>query len=89
MRKKPLRKCLGCGEQKEKKDLIRVVKDKEDAFFMDKTGRMNGRGAYICNDSDCLKKAIKNKGLERSFKMAIPQDIYNRLLEEIDILEES
>lgn len=89
MRKKPLRMCLGCKEQKEKRDLIRVVKTKEDTFSLDPTGRMNGRGAYICNDSECLKKAVKNKGLERSFKMQIPVTIYNSLLEEIDILEKS
>lgn len=89
MRKKPLRMCLGCKEQKEKRDLIRVVKTKEDTFSLDPTGRMNGRGAYICNDAECLKKAVKNKGLERSFKMKIPDTIYNSLLEEIDILEKS
>lgn len=89
MRKKPLRKCLGCQALKEKKDLIRVVKTSEGDFSIDKTGRLNGRGAYVCNNNECLQQAIKNKGLERSFKMAIPKEIYDRLVEEIDAIEES
>jgi len=89
MRKTPLRKCLGCGEMKDKKNLIRVVKTNDDIFFIDKTGKQNGRGAYICFESICLKKAIANKGLEKSFKMRIPEEIYSQLVKELDHIEES
>jgi hypothetical protein len=66
-----------------KKELIRVVKDSENNFAIDITGKMNGRGAYVCRNQECLKKAIKNKGLERSFKMAIPSDVYDNLEKEL------
>lgn len=89
MRKKPLRKCLGCNSMKDKKELIRVVKNNEDAFFIDQTGKMNGRGAYICPTQACLQQAIKNKGLEKSFKMQIPNEIYDALIKELELLEES
>lgn len=81
-RKTPLRKCTGCGEVKEKKALVRVVRNKENEFFIDKTGKMNGRGAYVCDDEDCFLKAIKNKGFERSFKQGISKEIYEKLMEE-------
>ncbi|WP_029231494.1 RNase P modulator RnpM [Butyrivibrio sp. VCB2006] len=84
MQKKiPLRKCVGCGEMKEKKEMIRVLKTPEDEIILDTTGRANGRGAYICNNSDCLKKAIKNKGLERSLKSQIPEEVSIRLQKEL------
>lgn len=82
-RKIPLRKCIGCNESKPKKELIRVVKSKDGDINVDLTGKANGRGAYICNDSDCFKKIKKNKGLNRSFEMEIPDEIYDELLEEI------
>lgn len=83
-RKIPTRKCIGCGENKEKPQLIRIVKNKENEIFIDKTGKANGRGVYICNSSDCFKKAITNKEIERSLKSKVEKDIYNELL---DILE--
>ena len=84
MQKKiPLRKCVGCGEMKEKKEMIRVLKTPEDTIILDTTGRANGRGAYICNNPDCLKKAIKNKGLERSLKSQIPEEVSIRLQKEL------
>ena len=86
-KKIPLRKCLGCNEMKEKKSLIRIVKTAENEIFLDETGKKNGRGAYICPNSDCLSKAIKNKGLERSFKMAIPDEVYENLTKEMKIIE--
>jgi predicted RNA-binding protein YlxR (DUF448 family) len=89
MRKTPLRKCLGCQEMKDKKRLIRVVKTNEGAFSIDKTGKQNGRGAYICSETSCLKKAISNKGLERSFKMQIPEEIYIELMKELDYIGEN
>lgn len=83
VKKIPLRKCVGCGEMKNKKDLIRVIKTPEDNFEIDLTGRKNGRGAYICNSKECLSKALKNKGLERSFKTDIPKEIGASLMEEM------
>ena len=71
----PKRTCIGCGEVKLKKDLIRVVKNKENQIFMDKTGKANGRGAYLCNNIECLEKAIKTKKLERTFEMQIEEKI--------------
>ena len=84
MQKKiPMRKCVGCGEMKEKKDMIRVIKTPEDEIILDTTGRANGRGAYICNNPDCLSKAVKNRGLERSLKAQIPEEVSQRLKKEL------
>ena len=63
-----MRKCVGCGEMKAKKELLRVLRTEDDEFVLDTTGRKNGRGAYVCLSSECFAKAAKNKGLERSFK---------------------
>jgi predicted RNA-binding protein YlxR (DUF448 family) len=87
MKKIPQRQCIGCGEMKNKKDLIRVLKDTEGNIFIDATGRKNGRGAYICPSMDCFKKAVKGKGLERSFKMSIPEEIYDTLDKEFESIE--
>lgn len=81
-----MRKCVGCGEMKPKKELIRVLRTTEEEFVLDTTGKKNGRGAYICNSKECFLKAAKNKGLERSFKQAIPEDVYDRLEKEMDEL---
>lgn len=86
-KKQPIRKCVGCGEVKNKKELIRVLKNTEGQFMIDVTGRLNGRGAYVCRDVNCLKKAIKSKGLERSFKMQIDNSIYEALEKEFDELD--
>ena len=84
MQKKiPMRKCVGCGEMKEKKEMIRVIKTPEGEILLDKTGKANGRGAYICNDSACFAKAVKNKGLERSLKSHIPSDVTLRMEKEL------
>ncbi len=80
----PMRKCTGCQEMKNKKEMIRVLKTPEDEILLDVTGRKNGRGAYLCFSKECLAKAIKNKGLERSLKTAIPKEIYNELTKELD-----
>lgn len=82
-KKVPLRQCTGCGQSKEKKELVRVIKTPEDEICIDLTGRKNGRGAYICNSMDCLDKAIKNKGLERSLKIKMPEDIYEQLKKQL------
>ncbi len=86
-KKVPLRQCVGCGEMKSKKEMLRVLKTAEDEIVLDATGKKNGRGAYICFSKECLKKARKNKGLERSFKMSIPEEIYERLEKEFDEIE--
>ena len=72
---------------KSKKEMIRVIKTPEGDIMMDATGKKNGRGAYICPSSECLKKAIKSKGLERSFKMSIPPEIYEQLTKEMENID--
>lgn len=81
-RKIPLRKCTGCNEMKDKREMVRIVKDNEDHFSLDFTGKKPGRGAYVCKAIECLNKAEKNKGLERSFKMTVDKAIYNDLRKE-------
>ena len=85
-KKIPLRQCIGCGEMKSKKEMIRVLKTAEDEIVLDATGRKNGRGAYLCPSMDCFKKAVKNKGLERSFKTAIPKEVYETLEKDMEQL---
>ena len=85
-KKIPLRQCIGCGEMKSKKEMIRVIKTAEDQILLDATGRKNGRGAYLCPSMECFKKAVKSKGLERSFKMAIPKEVYETLEKEMEEL---
>jgi len=82
-KKIPMRKCIGCGEMKTKKELIRVIRTPEGDICLDQTGRQNGRGAYICQDVSCLEKAVKNKGLERSFGQKINSDVYDELRKEL------
>lgn len=79
----PLRKCLGCEEMIGKKGLLRIVKDKGGEIFLDPTGKKNGRGAYICKSLICFEKAKKRKSLERSFKSKIPDEVYEKLSNEI------
>lgn len=83
-KKIPLRQCVGCGEMKSKKEMLRVLKTTENEFVLDKTGKKNGRGAYLCNSRECLLKARKSKGLERSFKMSIPNEVYDNLQKEFE-----
>ena len=85
-KKIPLRQCVGCGEMKSKKEMMRVLKTAENEVILDTTGRKNGRGAYLCFSMECLKKARKNKGLERSLKMAIPAEVYDNLEKEFNEL---
>lgn len=85
-KKFPQRQCIGCGEMKNKKEMIRILKTPEGEFILDATGRKNGRGAYLCPSMECLKKAIRTKGLERSFKMAIPKEVYEALEKEMEQL---
>lgn len=82
-RKIPLRKCTGCQEMKNKKELIRIVRNEQGEFSLDSTGKKPGRGAYICPTVECLEKAHKTKGLERSFKSAVPKEVYEQLMKEL------
>ena len=88
VKKIPQRQCIGCGQMKDKKDLIRILKTQDESIVIDATGRKNGRGAYICPDAECLKKARKSKGLERAFKMAINPAVYDELEKEMTGLEQ-
>ncbi len=85
-KKVPVRQCVGCREMKSKKELIRVIRTPEEEVLLDAAGRKNGRGAYLCPDPECLRKAIRSKGLERSLKIAIPQEIYEKLEKEMEAL---
>lgn len=87
MKKVPMRKCVGCQEMKSKKEMIRVIRTSENEFLLDATGKKNGRGAYICANEECLAKAIKSKGLERSFKQSIPKEVYETLEKEMKEIE--
>ena len=82
-KKIPERKCVGCGVSKEKKLLIRVVRDPSGSISLDATGKKSGRGAYLCPDPTCLKKAIKSKRLDGNLNSVIPEEIYSRLEAEI------
>ena len=78
-RKKPQRQCIGCRESKGKQELIRIVKTLEGEIVLDRTGRKNGRGAYLCDNEECLKKARKSNALSRSFRMNVPEETYVEL----------
>ena len=87
IKKIPQRKCIACQDKENKKELIRIVKNKEGEIFIDLSGKANGRGAYICKDSECLKKAIKSKALNRAFKIEVPNEVYEKLLSELESYE--
>lgn len=83
VKKIPLRQCIGCMIAKPKKELVRVVKTKDGEIKLDATGKAAGRGAYICNDQECFKKAQKKKALNKAFQQDIPEEIYQQLGEEL------
>ncbi len=85
-KKVPLRQCIGCGEMKNKREMIRILKTESEGIVLDATGRKNGRGAYVCPDGECLKKAITSRGLDRSFKMTVPREVYETLEKEMERL---
>lgn len=87
VKKVPLRKCTGCGEMKNKKEMLRVIKTPEEEIVLDITGKKNGRGAYICSSAECFAKARKTKALERSLKAAIPDEVYDELEKELKSLD--
>lgn len=88
MKKIPQRTCIGCGLKKDKKELVRIVRTPEDTLQLDPTGRMNGRGAYVCRDTACLDKALKKKALQRSLKEEISEDVILKLKEEFKQLDQ-
>lgn len=79
MKKIPLRTCMGCNEKKPKKEFVRIVKNKEGEIFIDRTGKADGRGAYICDSVECLEKLIKSKRLEKVFESKISDEVYSNL----------
>ena len=83
-KKIPQRQCMGCRERKEKRELIRVVRAPDGSVSLDFRGKAPGRGAYICPDMACLKKALRSKALDRSLEVAIPEDVYARLEKEME-----
>lgn len=82
VRKQPLRQCIGCGQMKDKRELIRIIRDTQGNILLDTTGKKNGRGAYICSDENCFQKVMKTKGLDRAFKMNVELSVYEKLKEE-------
>ena len=85
MQKKiPQRQCMGCRERKPKRDMIRVVRGTDGTVSLDFGGKLNGRGAYICPRSECLKKALRSKALDRSLEVTIPEEVYQRLEKEME-----
>ena len=84
VKKIPQRKCVGCGEMKSKKELIRVVRSPEGEIFLDLTGKKAGRGAYVCSDKECITKAYKGHRLEKALEKQVNDDVYKKLLEELN-----
>ncbi len=87
-KKIPMRQCLGCREMKPKQQLIRVVRSPEGVLSVDRKGRQNGRGAYLCPDAACLRKAVKSRALERALEVPVPQEIYEALEEQMEAKED-
>ncbi len=79
----PVRQCIGCREMKPKNEMVRIIRTPDNDICLDKTGRMNGRGAYICLNLDCYNKAVRSKAIERALKQEIPDDIYEAIGKEM------
>lgn len=79
MKRQPQRTCMGCNQKKDKKELIRIVKNKNDELTIDRTGKLEGRGAYICEDINCLERVVKSKRLEKVLEIKISKEIYEKL----------
>jgi hypothetical protein len=86
-KKIPLRQCIGCGQMKGKNEMLRVLRTETEGIIIDSTGRKNGRGAYICHNPECMKKAKKSRALDRAFKMAVGDAVYESLTKEIELFE--
>ena len=87
IKKVPQRKCIVCQDRDSKRELIRIVKNKEGEIFIDLSGKANGRGAYICKSTECLRKAVKTKALNRAFKIEVSDEVYEKLLAELNLYE--
>ncbi len=83
MKKIPMRQCLGCNEHKPKKELLRVVRDPNGEISLDFTGKKSGRGAYICQDLKCLRKARKSHRIDRNLECTVPEEVYDKMEEEL------
>lgn len=83
-RKVPLRRCVGCREMKDKRELLRVVRNKEGEVFIDPTGKKNGRGAYICKNIDCFNTAWETKSFSREFSCEVPEDVYDEITKQLE-----
>ncbi len=83
-KKQPMRQCTGCGEMRPKRELVRVVKSPEGVVSLDRSGKANGRGAYICHNAECYKKAVKARRLEKAFSMQIPDSVSEAILKELN-----
>jgi len=79
VKKKPQRTCMGCNSKKDKNELIRIVKNNKNEITVDKTGKLEGRGAYICNSMECLEKAIKSRRIEKAIEAKISDEIFEQL----------
>lgn len=88
-KKIPMRQCLGCREMKPKQELVRVVRGPDGVISLDTKGKAPGRGAYVCHDVSCLKKARKSRALERSLETSIPEELYNRLEQEMEAVDDA
>lgn len=86
IKKKPQRQCIGCRQMKDKKSLIRIIKSDE-GMMIDVTGKKNGRGAYVCPNRECIEKAIKTKGLDRSFGQSVDKNVYESLIRSLEEIE--
>ncbi len=81
-KKIPMRTCIACRSEKPKKELVRIVKNKENVFAVDRTGKLSGRGAYICDDSNCVQKLLKKRLLNHAFEMEVSEEVYKAIEEE-------
>ena len=88
MKQIPQRMCIACRTSKDKRDLIRIVRDSNGHYELDFTGKKPGRGAYICNDEECIKKCVKTKALNRAFKENVSDEVYNAILEQYTIKQD-
>lgn len=79
----PVRQCIGCREMKPKNELVRIIRTPDNEVCLDRTGKKNGRGAYLCPNRDCFNKAVKTKGIERSLRLEIPSSVYETICEEL------
>lgn len=86
-KKIPQRKCVGCQEMRNKKELLRILRTEDGQVILDTTGRKNGRGAYLCYSKECFERAVKSKSLERALKTAVSAETYAALKKEIDAIE--